>query len=191
MRSRTSTFARTLTRHGTLLSPPEWVNQITAGWSPTIEVQVGAGNNGRDVVSPVGPGRRELNFSEDLRQPPPKSPTGSIPNGSYGPEKSNGKVVQIQVAGPEGVPTLVTIGDEPGLGHGTNTPSTMESMGSGSGSSAGVGDAVGGNIDFGTGAATGAKLPGGRSRIQRVANASSSSIVTVERVRPADLVEVE
>ncbi len=189
MKSRTSTFARTLTRHGTLLSPPEWVNQITAGWSPTIEVQVGAGNNARDVASPVGPGRRELNFSEDLRQTPPKSPTGSVPDGIYGPEKSNGKVVQIQVAGPEGVPTLVMIGEEPGLGSGINTPS--ENMGSGSGSSIGAGDVAGGNTNPGIGAATGARLPGGRSRIQRVANASSSSIVTVERVRLADRVEVE
>ena len=146
---------------------------------------MGAGNNSRDVASPVGPGRRELNFSEDLRQSPPMSPTTSVPDS---PEKSNGKVVQIQVAGPEGVPILVTIGEEPGLGSDPNTPSTL---GSGSGSSAGPGDVTGDNIDFGMGAATGARLPGGRSRIQRVANASSSSIVTVERVRPANLIEVE
>ena len=125
---------------------------------PTIEVQVRAGNSSRDVASPVGPGRREL---DDLRRSPPKSPIASAPSE---------KVVQFQVAGPEGLPTFVTIGEESGLGSGT------------SGSSVGASDVAGGNIDFGRGEATGARLPGGRSRIQRVANASSSSIVTVERV---------
>ena len=81
------------------------------------------------------------------------------------------------MAGPEGVPTLVMIGEESGLGSGTGTP--LESMGSGSGSSVDAGNVVGGEIHFGTGAATGARFPGERSRIQRVANASSSSIVAV------------
>ena len=47
MTSSTSTFVSSLTRHGTPLSPPERITQITARWSPTIEVQVRAGNSTR------------------------------------------------------------------------------------------------------------------------------------------------
>jgi hypothetical protein len=129
----------------------------------------------RVVTFPAGP---ELNLSQDERHSPPLSPNGSLPNGhSYGHERSNsqGKTVQIHVTDPEGVPTVVTFTEGDSV---ANAPFTMESTSPGV-----VDDGAGVSID--TGAATGARLPGERSRIQRL-NASSTSIITVDRMQPAD-----
>jgi hypothetical protein len=123
MKSRTSTLARTLTRPGALLSPPEWINQISAGWTPPSGVQeetAGMGND-RVVTFPAELGRKELDLSQDERHSPP------LPS-------------------PNGSPTVVTF-----LEGGSRD------------------DVTGGGVEFDTGAATGARLPG---RIQRASEDS-------------------
>ena len=124
MKSRTSTLARTLTRPGALLSPPEWINQISAGWTPPSGVQeetAGVGND-RVVTFPTELGR-ELDLSQDERHSPPLlSPTDS--------------------------PTVTFL--------------------------EGGDDVAAGGIDFDTGAATGARLPG---RIQKASEDRKVSIL--------------
>ncbi|KAF8625387.1 hypothetical protein AX15_005408 [Amanita polypyramis BW_CC] len=153
MKSRTSTitaYARTLTRPRPIISPPEWVNQITAGWSPALE--------GQDNLPGQRP-RRETDLPEDTHRPPP-STYPIADNESRGVQKS----VQIQVAGPGGMPTVVLVDGDSSIDH--NDPSSAS-------------DGIG--VDTGT--ATGAKLPGGRSQIMRLglATLSDGSIITVDR----------
>ncbi|KAK2467346.1 hypothetical protein APHAL10511_000581 [Amanita phalloides] len=188
MKSRTSTLARTLTRHGTMLSRPEWVNQITAGWSPTVIVDSPpADSPRRDAAPPMPPGRKELDLSDGARQsPPPMSPNGDTPPFGHTTGTSTpitGKTVQIQVAGPEGVPTVVIIGGDSREGSGSESGSSRPQ--SAAVDSVRPDDAPDVMV-LDTGAATGARWPGTRSRIQRLANVSGSSIVTVDRIPSAE-----
>ena len=66
-------------RPGTLLSPPEWINQISAGWTPPSGVQEEMAGVGNDwVITFLTELGRELALSQDKwHLPPLLSPTDS------------------------------------------------------------------------------------------------------------------